>query len=340
MKRIVLTPVLEQYAQDYLEEIRNLIADKPETRLARLSDDLKLAGYKDEAGYVDIIYRHFPEIITATPEQMGNKIAPLFAACHGMNLSNPIDIALTAADGRKKQVSQKFYSLVVDALGYNEVQQKVFPKYIKKMGIKSCVYCNAQYAVAAKKGKTDGGKAYISTYTLDHYLPKSEYPYLASSFFNLYPCCSACNQAKSYKDPIFELYIKPGETIEKRNPFEFHLDSYSFVKYSMSGDADDLKVSLKPRVGIPQKELNVYEDYFHISKLAANYNDTIEEIIWKYRMYNKAGRKALYDSFSQLLPKTTVFNRFILGNYDQERDILKRPLAKLVQDVAKQLKII
>ena len=33
-------------------------------------------------------------------------------------------------------------------------------------------------------------------------------------------------------------------------------------------------------------------------------------------------------------------NRFIIGNYDREEDMLKRPLAKLIQDVAKQLELI
>ncbi|MFJ3815264.1 HNH endonuclease [Streptomyces sp. NPDC090056] len=37
--------------------------------------------------------------------------------------------------------------------------------------------------------------------TLDHQLPKSEYPILAITPANLVPACSACNQKKSSKDP-------------------------------------------------------------------------------------------------------------------------------------------
>lgn len=33
-------------------------------------------------------------------------------------------------------------------------------------------------------------------------------------------------------------------------------------------------------------------------------------------------------------------NRFVIGNYDREEDIQKRPLTKLIQNVAKQLGII
>ena len=180
----------------------------------------------------------------------------------------------------------------------------------------------------------------MSTYTLDHYMPKSDFPYLASSFFNLYPCCSTCNQFKSNKAPIFELYVKPTDSLEKRNPFTFHLDKHSFIKYSMSGDPSDLNVSLVTNTGIPTQELDNFENCFHLSMLYTNYNDTVEEVIWKYRMYNKAGRKALQDAFSSILPHQTDFNRFILGNYDREEDLQKRPLAKLVQDVARQLGIL
>ena len=53
------------------------------------------------------------------------------------------------------------------------------------------------------------------------------------------------------------------------------------------------------------------------------------------------GIKDIYkDNFKQLGFKQTDFNRFILSNYDKNEDILKRPFAKMVQDIAKQLGII
>lgn len=339
MKRITLTHVLEQYAKDYLAELKSL-GDKPEDRLIRLHSDLQAANYSIEADYVDVIVHNYDSIITAKPDEMSTNIAHLFSGIVGLDLSRNISLRLTASNGTQKAVNNKFYKLVVKAMGYDDVQEKIFPKYIKKMGIKSCVYCNAQYAVVAKKGKTNRGKTFMSTYTLDHCLPKSNFPYLASSFFNLYPCCSTCNQFKSNKSPVFRLYVKPTDSPSKRNPFIFHLDIHSFLKYSMSGDPNDLKVTLVTNSGISAQELDDFENCFHTSMLYTNYNDTVEEVIWKYRMYNKAGRKALYNAFATILPHPTDFNRFILGNYDREEDMQKRPLAKLVQDVAKQLGIL
>ncbi len=338
MRRIVLTTVIEGYANEYLNVLRAL-QKKPEEQLVWLRDQLQ-GDYYD---YVDVIIRNYAEIIKAKPDDIKNNIAALFVVFNArVDMSSLHTLQVLKEDGTTRPETKKYYQWVTDALGYDIVQEKVFPKYIKKMGIKSCVYCNAQYAVAAKKGSTDRGKAFRSTYTIDHYLPKSDYPYLATSFFNLYPACSTCNQMKSRKAPMFELYIKPQDAIVLRNPFVFRLDKLSFVKYSMSGRAEDLDVKLETRSGLPVGAMDAaaYEDYFHIQKLYTNYSDIVEEVIWKYRVYNKAGRQALMDGFADVLPHKSDWNRFVLGNYDQEKDLLKRPLAKLVQDIARQLGII
>lgn len=339
MKRIVLTRTVEQYAAAYLADLKKL-TDSPLNKLTNLRNSLD-GYYRD---YVDIIIQHYDEIILAKPDEMnknGGRIMDFFSPFNGhVDLSADRTIDDVKADGSTKQVTKKFYQCVIDALKYDEVQEQIFPIYVKKLGIKSCVYCNAQYTISAKRGKTDSGKKYRSTFTIDHYWPKSKYPFLATSFYNLYPACSTCNQIKSYKDPIFELYIKPTDPSEERNPFLFSLDKASFVKYSITGQTEDLNIKFGTRTGIPAQKATDYENYFHVEKMYGNLKDTVEEVIWKYRVYNKAGRQALVKSFGRLLPHKSDWNRFVLGNYDREEDVHKRPLAKLVQDVARQLGII
>lgn len=338
MKRIVLTPVIEGYAEGYLRDLGGLTVSPQQ-----LLGDLKIQMEGDYEAYVDAIIQNYDSIITAKPDEMDvhhGAVANLFVGFNGLELSREFRVWWWKDDESYKLVNEKFYQLVVDALCYDDVQEKIFPKYVKKLGIKSCVYCNAQYAISAKRGKTDAGKNYRATFTIDHYWPKSKYPHLATSFFNLYPTCATCNQTKSTRDPIFELYVKPTDPVEERNPFEFRLDKASFVKYSMSGDADDLEIKFGTRTGIPAQRATEYENYFHVEKLYGNLKDTVEEVIWKYRVYNKAGRQALKDSYEHLLPHERDWNRFVLGNYDKEEDIHKRPLAKLVQDVAKELGVI
>ena len=63
--------------------------------------------------------------------------------------------------------------------------------------------------------------------------------------------------------------------------------------------------------------------------------------MWKSKIYNASMIQSLRDSrFSALIPKQTELERFILGTFDSPEDVHKRPLTKLVQDVAKQLGII
>ena len=79
---------------------------------------------------------------------------------------------------------------------------------------------------------------------------------------------------------------------------------------------------------------------FHISTQYQAHKEMVEELIWKKQIYNSTFLDIYKDSFKQLGFKQTDFNRFILSNYDKDEDILKRPLAKMVQDIAKQLGII
>lgn len=45
-----------------------------------------------------------------------------------------------------------FYDLIVKAMDYKGVREKVFPDYLRKqvLDIKTCVYCNAQFAITSE----------------------------------------------------------------------------------------------------------------------------------------------------------------------------------------------
>lgn len=62
----------------------------------------------------------------------------------------------------------------------------------KKIGVKICPYCNRSFIYTTPKKGTRP--------QYDHYYPKSKYPYLALSMYNLIPCCPVCNNAKNAED--------------------------------------------------------------------------------------------------------------------------------------------
>ena len=310
MKRIVIDKNIEDLAEAYKNELAALSIKED---LESLQEQYK----GNDAAYIGEIINLWPEMIIVKPDEYKKYHQDHFA--------------LYDEDGLKKVNLSTIYKSIVEALHYDDVQAKIFPKYARLMGIRSCVYCNAQFAVSAKKGKTDRGKVFRTTYTLDHWQPKSKYPYMAVSFYNLYPCCSPCNQMKSNKDSYWDLYCKHGEDI---NPYLFKIEDDSLLNYELDWNAEELEIQfLDKNTGVLPIE---YDKYFHIRKLYASFKSEVEEVIWRKRTYNDAMIEAMKESELYKVRPEEI-HRFIYGYYENEKDILKRPLAKLLQDVGKQL---
>ena len=97
-----------------------------------------------------------------------------------------------------------FHSVIkhifVDTL-YEEVLDKEWVS--KGKHLKYCPYCGDAPVFVSKHVGVDGNDV-VSKAVLDHYLPKSEFPYFAVNIYNLFPCCGRCNSAdvKGNKMPI------------------------------------------------------------------------------------------------------------------------------------------
>ena len=333
MKRILVDNSIRKLAEEYRDEM--ILLPEIKLELNNLERELQRHGLNNAADYVNTIILNLEDILTKEPLGYGTLHSTLFSK---YDAGGPLTVDLSGKiklkDCKGTEHDRTLYMHIVNALQYDTVQEKIFPKYANKLGIRSCVYCNAQFAVSAKKGKTDRGKRFRSTYTIDHWKPKSEFPYLAIAFYNLYPCCSPCNQTKSNKLAVWNMYCQAGE---EDNPFEFRLDNQSYLDYLMDWKSDKLKINFtdKTTKQLPQW----YDDYFHITKLYNNFKPEVEDVIWRKMIYNADMVKAMQQSGVYMLKPGDV-NRFIIGNFDRPEDILKRPLAKLIQDVARQLGII
>ncbi|TFD99103.1 hypothetical protein E2605_03210 [Dysgonomonas capnocytophagoides] len=103
-------------------------------------------------------------------------------------------------------------------------------QFIEDLKLKICPYCGRQHInVAQSPGYRE------SKPNIDHFLPKSLYPFLAISFRNLIPCCSVCNEManKGSYDPI-----EP--TLGLHNPYIFDDNSVGFVGiFNESNEQDE-----------------------------------------------------------------------------------------------------
>tara|TARA_R110002096_G_scaffold68304_4_gene165028 strand:- start:944 stop:1915 length:972 start_codon:yes stop_codon:yes gene_type:complete len=240
----------------------------------------------------------------------------------------------TYKNGITKQVKSPIKNAIIIALGYKVLRNSFYPKYFKEIGIKSCVYCNSQLTITTVKSKG----IYSAKFDVDHYYSKDEYPFLSICLFNLYPTCSSCNRSKGTKNIEFELYTTNPSKAKKSN-YKFKLSPYSKSKYLTTKDSKDIGFTFNVPVYInpSTKKLN---DVFHIEKIYETQVDLIEELIIKSQIYNKSYLKSLKSNFNKLSLHPELFKRTLVGNYTKDKDLHKRPMSKLVMDIAKDLGLI
>lgn len=221
---------------------------------------------------------------------------------------------------------------LIDAMHYKEVRDKIVPPIYRKLELKTCVYCNANYTISDADGE--------GYYDLDHWKPKTFYPFLCISFFNLQPSCPSCNRRKSASDtPFFGLWDDTGR--RDLDVLKFHLEERSLVNYLVFLKREMLKVKLEAtdsRNQIQKAIRDNTEQRLHIETRYVEHNDYTEEVVWKSKIYNASMIQSFRDSrFGTLVPKQADLERFVLGTYTDPEDIHKRPLTRLAIDVAKQL---
>lgn len=223
---------------------------------------------------------------------------------------------------------------LTEAMGYQKiVRDEIYPPLMRKMGIKACVYCNANYTVSAEKGS---GRGYFE---LDHWKPESKYPFLCTSFYNLQPCCPHCNKRKSASNKYEFLKLYEEDQNEPLDVFEFQIPRGSIVRYFNKLDTSHINVTFKATDASLETLRDDAEQKFGIEGIYNEHIDVIEEMMWRAKFYDNVIVKSMTWFYGKRNSIVDVA-RFKLGTYASEDEIHKRPLTKMMQDVGKQLGII
>lgn len=317
MKRIYISEDIQNLAEEYRDNLffsRNSNFQSPKQLLEALHNQLKNKDYKK---YVKNIIDHFDEILVLHPDKFETYRKQYF----------DLDDNKLNSKGWKRGADESFADAIVKAMRYEDVRKQEIPRYIKKLGIKSCIYCNAQYTATVHKDKST-----IGAYQIDHFKPKSQYPFLCISFFNLQPCCANCNLWKSDTPVKFNLYTTDISDID---PFSFSLTNKSVIDYMLYQDVNKLEIHLN---STDKELLKNHNTVFRTQELYVNFNDEAEELLWKCKIYNNTYKELLVNQFGKLFPhKKNDIQRLLFGFYNNLSDIHKRPLTKLKQDIVRQL---
>ena len=206
---------------------------------------------------------------------------------------------------------------------YNRLIKESF---INNIGLDTCPYCNRNYIYSISRNR-------IVKPEIDHFYPKAIYPLLAVCFFNLIPSCQSCNgfNGKSKSNP-FLIGLKSPYMIERNDfIFTYKINNISIINPICGKSSIDVFF---------KEKLQVNSDLFNLEDLYSLHNDHVLELIIKRKIkYSKIYREYLH-KYDGLKFSNNEIDRLILGNYSEEKDTHKRPLAKLYQDIGKELGLI
>lgn len=189
---------------------------------------------------------------------------------------------------------------------------------VNTLDVNVCPYCNRSFINTTQKRKERNYR----TCQLDHFFPKSKYPYLALSFYNLIPVCGTCNHLKG--EESFEDFPSPYElkTTDELAIFKLKLQNADL----MSKDGVQIKLesvysAFKIDAPIPLASLYEY------------HNDLALEIIQKKYIYTDERIAELFNSFPDLFYSEREVKQLLVGNYLDPDDFNKRTLSKLTHDI-------
>jgi len=221
---------------------------------------------------------------------------------------------------------------------YKNFRERVISKrYLAKIDLKVCPYCNRNYIF------NFGNKKQEATAQLDHFYDKSTYPYLSLSLHNLIPSCSTCNLRKSKKDtleePIFNPYIdnlhnhiafKSTSILSSEEVGQKGLDFFSQERIDLQivNTSGDAKVD---------EHLNT----FNIKSLYDSHKDTVAELYQKRVIYTVEYLDWLEEEFGdKVFESREELLRLVTCGYMDNDDLHKRPLSKLIKDISVELGLV
>lgn len=217
---------------------------------------------------------------------------------------------------QKKQLYKKLYDTygkVMQALTDDGTKMNVF--LVQQTGFTVCPYCNRDYINCRSKEHTGA--------QLDHFYPRSKYPIFSVCLYNLVPVCGVCNR------------IKLDNTSDFASPFDEEIDWENDVKFSY----DLLDMNRKKITITANRSIRNNIDDMRIEEAYQIHETEINELLDKVETYSKTQ----IEEFREVLYKIEVTEQdvknMVFGPEITEESMRKKPLAKMMRDLERELGI-
>lgn len=222
---------------------------------------------------------------------------------------------------------------------------------VDKLQVDVCPYCNRIFTTTYYS--KDSGRTRPH---LDHYYPRSIYPFLAISLYNLIPSCYSCNSSfKGDKDFYKNIHLHPYENsmgvnmvftlIPQKNKIKIgghERNGYDLEFTKGNLEAYDLRVNTKLETNPDLlKAWDNSNKTFHLEEMYQTHKDILTEMIQKSKVYKNEYLDWLDKKYvGSIFKSRAEIEQMITGNYNVEKDFENRPLAKLTHDISKELKLL
>lgn len=165
----------------------------------------------------------------------------------------------------KKFILEKYENM------YTNMRNIHGKELIKSSDISICPYCYRSYIGVIEE---EDGKRAI-TPDLDHFYPKSKYPFLAVTLSNLIPSCLFCNQRAKNATDFYKTSIYPPNKIFDDIKFDF--DPYSG------------KIFIENYYNLISKiEYKTHLDTFLIQEVYASHKEILDNLLSKITKYRSS----------------------------------------------------
>ena len=227
---------------------------------------------------------------------------------------------------------------------YTKFSNKFRVKFIQEANLKSCPYCNSAYILSAGNNK-DGSEKLSAD--LDHFYPKSFYPFFAITLSNLIPVCKFCNQSLKRDNIMKEPHLYPyEEEFGKDANFKYLHNTKSertspvpFDPYLKNSDSFEIDININEG-SVLEKKIKSHDKIFNIKSIYQFHKNRVARIAELKQIFSEKLPNELAMTFPDLFPSDLSVLKEVEDTYfkhlTQEEEILSKFHKDIIDQINKE----
>lgn len=320
---------LNEMKDGLIDRIKNGVGKKKKYKLSKAAKTILLPDWETDKPDTSIIER----LLIAEPEEL-------------ILLNDNLMNKLQRFCFRKKNLNDLLLKIFNYEGIFDDSSKKRAFELSKNIGTQTCCYCNRQYTFTVehthekknKKGNwiVKGAKnkdERIARPAFDHWFPKSKYPLLSLSLYNLIPSCHICNSSAKGSTPV--------NLTDFIHPY-VHRPGHPNIKFKA---VPSINPSLKWSVSIDRSADSVEDNtikLFCLDDIYKLYDPLEVKDIMDFKDNYPPGyisdmiKKLETDKIKTSLTQKDIFRMLFGIEYDEDK-VLLRPLGKMKRDLIDEL---